>query len=132
MNDQVEESLMSSPPATAPIIAIEHLNKTFQGDAGQVAALSDVSLTIAPGEFISLIGPSGCGKSTLMRLIGDLTEPTSGIVRVNGKPARQARIDQDYGIAFQQAGLMEWRTVARNVELPLELRGWDRRRRRQH
>ena len=50
---------------------------------------------------------------------------------MNGKSARQARLDQDYGIAFQQAGLMDWRTVARNVELPLELRGWDRARRRQ-
>ena len=72
---------------------------------------------------MSLIGPSGCGKSTLLRLVADLVEPTEGDLRVNGKPARQARLDQDYGIAFQSAGLLEWRTVAGNIELPLELHG---------
>ena len=63
-----------------------------------------------PGEFVSLIGPSGCGKSTLLRLIANLIEPTDGTVTVNGKPADRARLDQDYGMAFQQAGLFEWRT----------------------
>ena len=67
--------------------------------------------TVASGEFVSLIGPSGCGKSTLLRLIANLTEPTAGSIVVNGKPARQARVDQDYGMAFQQAGLFDWRTV---------------------
>jgi NitT/TauT family transport system ATP-binding protein len=105
------------------------VGKTFRGRT-DVTALDDVDLTIGIGEFVTFIGPSGCGKSTLLRLIADLTEPSSGTVSVNGKTARQARLDQDYGIAFQLAGLMEWRTVARNVELPLELRGWDRARRR--
>jgi NitT/TauT family transport system ATP-binding protein len=108
---------------TAPIIAIEHLNKTFQGDAGRVTALSDVSLAIAPGEFISLIGPSGCGKSTLMRLIGDLTEPTSGSITIKGKQPGRARQDRDYGIVFQAPVLYNWRSVQRNVELPLEIMG---------
>ncbi|MEU7220157.1 ABC transporter ATP-binding protein [Nocardia iowensis] len=89
--------------------------------AGSVTALTDVSLTVAPGEFVSLIGPSGCGKSTLLRIIADLEQPTSGTVTVHGKTARRARIDQDYGIAFQQSGLLDWRTVQANVELPLEL-----------
>ena len=80
---------------------------------------------------MSLIGPSGCGKSTLLRLIAQPHRADGGDVVVNGKPARQARVDQDYGMAFQQAGLFDWRTVARNVELPLELKGWDRARRRQ-
>ncbi len=80
---------------------------------------------------MSLIGPSGCGKSTQLRLIANLLEPTTGDVLVNGKPARQARLDHDYGMAFQHAGLFEWRTVAKNVELPLELRGWDKSRRQQ-
>jgi NitT/TauT family transport system ATP-binding protein len=97
-----------------------------------VRALVGIDLRIRAGEFVTFIGPSGCGKSTLLRLIADLVQPTGGTVRVNGKPARQARLDQDYGIAFQQAGLMDWRSVVRNVELPLELRGWDRRRRRVH
>ena len=79
---------------------------------------------------MSLIGPSGCGKSTLLRLIANLIEPTSGDVTVNGKPAAQARLDQDYGMAFQQAGLFDWRTVEKNIELPLELKGWDKAKRR--
>ena len=78
---------------------------------------------MAPGEFVSLIGPSGCGKSTLMRLIADLDTPTSGTIEVFGTSARQARLNQSYGIAFQQAGLLPWRTVTGNIELPLELHG---------
>ncbi|PXX59260.1 NitT/TauT family transport system ATP-binding protein [Nocardia tenerifensis] len=89
--------------------------------AGSVTALTDVSLTVGPGEFVSLIGPSGCGKSTLLRIVADLEQPTGGTVTVHGKTARRARLDQDYGIAFQQSGLLDWRTVQANVELPLEL-----------
>jgi len=94
-----------------------------------VIALQGIDLEIESGEFISLIGPSGCGKSTLLRIMGDLTQPTAGTVVVNGKPARQARVDRDYGIVFQDAVLYDWRTVAKNIALPLELGGWDRRRR---
>ena len=100
-----------------------------QGTAKQVDALVDVNLTVSPGEFVSLIGPSGCGKSTLLRLIANLLEPTSGSVSVNKKTAAQARLDQDYGMAFQQAGLFDWRTVSKNIELPLELKGWDKAKR---
>ncbi len=78
---------------------------------------------------MSLIGPSGCGKSTLLRIIGDLIQPTSGTVVVNGKPARQARIDRDYGIVFQDPVLYDWRTVAKNVALPLEMARWPRQKR---
>lgn len=95
----------------------------------QVDALIDVNLTVEPGEFVSLIGPSGCGKSTLLRLIANLLVPSKGTVTVNGKTASQARLDQDYGMAFQQAGLFDWRTVAKNIELPLELKGWDKAKR---
>jgi NitT/TauT family transport system ATP-binding protein len=112
-------------------VEIRGLSKVFnQGRPNAVEALVDIQLVIEPREFVTLIGPSGCGKSTQLRLIANLLEPTSGEVFVNGKPARQARLDQDYGMAFQQAGLFEWRNVARNVELPLELKGWDRERRR--
>ncbi len=112
-------------------VEVVGVGKVFNaGKASQVDALVDISLAIEPGEFISLIGPSGCGKSTLLRLIANLTEPSSGAVTVNGKPAKQARLEQDYGMAFQQAGLFEWRTVAKNIELPLELKGWDRSKRR--
>ena len=100
-----------------------------EGTANQVDALLDVNLTIAPGEFVSLIGPSGCGKSTLLRLIANLLEPTQGEISVNGKTSVQARLDQDYGMAFQQAGLFDWRTVGKNIELPLELKGWNKKKR---
>ena len=112
-------------------VVVDNVTKVFNpGRPDEVTALSDVELTVGEGEFVSLIGPSGCGKSTLLRLIADLIGPTTGTVTVAGKPAGQARRDQAYGIAFQQSGLFEWRTVLRNVELPLELRGLSRPARR--
>jgi NitT/TauT family transport system ATP-binding protein len=115
---------------TAPAVEITGVSKVFTtGQAGDVRALDGIDLVVRAGEFVSLIGPSGCGKSTLLRLVADLVEPTAGEVRVNGKTAHAARVDQDYGIAFQSAGLLEWRTVARNVELPLELHGMPKRER---
>ena len=118
--------------AVANISAVEVIgaSKIFnEGSDNQVDALLDVNLTIAPGEFVSLIGPSGCGKSTLLRLIANLLEPTQGAISVNGKTSAQARLDQDYGMAFQQAGLFDWRTVSKNIELPLELKGWNKKKR---
>jgi NitT/TauT family transport system ATP-binding protein len=109
------------------VVAISGVTKQF----GQTTALQGIELEIAAREFVSLIGPSGCGKSTLLRVIGDLTEPTAGSVAVNGKPARQARRDRDYGIVFQDPVLYDWRTVAKNVALPLEMAKWPRRRRAQ-
>lgn len=103
---------------TEHAVLVEGVGKTFDGG---VTALEDVSLAIAPGEFVSLIGPSGCGKSTLLRIVADLEQPTSGSVSVFGLSARRARVEQKYGIAFQQAGLLDWRTVQSNVALPLEL-----------
>jgi NitT/TauT family transport system ATP-binding protein len=115
-----------------PAVVVDNVSKIFNaGGRQQVDALLDVSLTVQPGEFVSLIGPSGCGKSTLLRLIADLLSVSSGSLVVNGKSATQARLDQDYGMAFQQAGLFDWRNVAKNIELPLEIRGWDRAKRRQ-
>ncbi len=111
---------------TQTVVSIAGVTKTF--DRG-TTALQSIDLEIAEREFISLIGPSGCGKSTLLRIMGDLVEPSEGVVTVNGKSARQARIDRDYGIVFQDAVLYDWRTVGRNIALPLELAGWDRRRR---
>jgi NitT/TauT family transport system ATP-binding protein len=96
---------------------------------GNTVALQGIDLTIEQGEFVSLIGPSGCGKSTLLRIIGDLIEPTAGTVMVHGKSAHQARLDRDYGIVFQSAVLYDWRTVTKNISLPLEMLGWDRTRR---
>ena len=108
-------------------VSVQGLSKRFE--RGNVLALETIDLDVAPGEFVSLIGPSGCGKSTLLRIVGDLIQPTQGVVLVNGKDAHQARLDRDYGIVFQDAVLYDWRTVARNIGLPLEMAGWDRRRR---
>jgi len=110
------------------VVSLRNVTKSF--GAGGVTALQSIDLDVAPGEFISLIGPSGCGKSTLLRIVGNLVEPTSGEVVVNGKSARQARLDRDYGIVFQDAVLYDWRTVAKNISLPLELAGWDGARRK--
>jgi NitT/TauT family transport system ATP-binding protein len=104
-------------------VQVTSISKTYNSRAGTVQALSDISLTVNAGEFVALIGPSGCGKSTLLRLIADLEQPTLGTVSVFGKTPKQARLDHDYGIAFQQAGLLPWRSVRENVELPLQLRG---------
>ncbi|MFM8857443.1 MAG: ABC transporter ATP-binding protein [Actinomycetota bacterium] len=113
-------------------VELTGVSKIFNKGAGnQVDALVDIDLTIAEGEFVSLIGPSGCGKSTLLRLIANLIEPSGGSIAVNGKSAKQARLDQDYGMAFQQSGLFEWRSVAKNIELPLELKGWNSTKRRE-
>jgi NitT/TauT family transport system ATP-binding protein len=112
-----------------PVVRLSHIGKSFRtsGKAGgETVALSDISLDIGPGEFVSLIGPSGCGKSTLLRVIGDLTEPSDGTVEVNGKPAAQARLDREYGMVFQAPVLFDWRTIEDNVRLPLELFGYDK------
>jgi len=109
------------------VVSVRGVSKIFE-KAG-VTALENIELDVQKGEFISLIGPSGCGKSTLLRIIGDIVEPSAGEIAVNGKPARKARLDGDYGIVFQAPVLYDWRTVAKNIALPLEMLGWDRARR---
>ena len=111
----------------ASVVSIKGLSKVF--GKGGVSALQGIDLQVERGEFVSLIGPSGCGKSTLLRIIGDIIEPTAGDVTVNGKPARRARLDRDYGIVFQAPVLYDWRTVVKNIALPLEMLGWDRAKR---
>src|SRR5260221_3014843 len=105
-----------------PVVSLKDVNQRFKTPNGQVvAALQDINLDIYPGEFISLIGPSGCGKSTLLRIVADLLQPTSGTVLVNSKPAHEARLKRDFGMVFQQAILYDWRSVLKNIELPLEI-----------
>jgi NitT/TauT family transport system ATP-binding protein len=103
------------------VVEARGLGKTFGSGAEPTEALRGIDLDIASGDFVSLIGPSGCGKSTLLRLIGDLVSPTVGSLTVNGKTPGQARLDRDYGIVFQSATLLDWRSVQKNVELPLEI-----------
>ncbi|MFL5673829.1 MAG: ABC transporter ATP-binding protein [Chloroflexota bacterium] len=123
---------MAESGAGAPVVEAAGVGKVFGTGDGSVTALDGIDLAIRAGEFVSLIGPSGCGKSTLLRLIGDLTSPTGGTLTVNGKTPSRARLDRDYGMVFQAPVLMDWRTIAKNIELPLEIMGYpaeDRRRR---
>jgi NitT/TauT family transport system ATP-binding protein len=116
---------MSETVRTA--VNIANVAKVFNpGKPNEVRALDHINLSIEDASFVSLIGPSGCGKSTLLRLMGALTHPTEGEVVINGKSADQARLDRDYGMAFQTSGLFDWRTVTQNVELPLQLMGWSK------
>lgn len=103
------------------VVDARGVGKVFGKGEERVEALREIDFQVEPGEFVSLIGPSGCGKSTLLRLVGDLTAPTTGDLIINGKPPTRARMDRDYGIVFQKATLLDWRTVSGNVELPLEV-----------
>ena len=89
-----------------------------------MVALSDVDLAIGSGEFVSFIGPSGCGKTTFLRAVADLEQPTSGTLTVNGMTPREARERRAYGYVFQAPSLFPWRSVARNIGLPLEIMGF--------
>lgn len=112
------------------VITIQHVDKIFtSNDGSTVQALKDINLEVQSGEFISFIGPSGCGKSTLLRLIANLIEPTDGSITVNGHSPREARLKRQYGFIFQNATLYEWRTVLKNVQLPLEVMKYSRRER---
>lgn len=103
-------------------ITLDNIGMTYKSNDGRdVTALTSVSLDIRKGEFISLLGPSGCGKTTLLRIIADLLTPTQGSITVGGETPRQARLKQRYGIVFQSAVLYDWRTVRKNVMLPLEI-----------
>ena len=110
----------------APVIEAQNLDLTFQTSDGPVHALKDVSLAIGKGEFVSFIGPSGCGKTTFLRCIAALEQPTGGSLTVNGVSPEEARRARAYGYVFQAAGLYPWRTIAKNIKLPLEIMGFSR------
>jgi NitT/TauT family transport system ATP-binding protein len=105
-------------------VDVRNVSLTFETADGKVDALSNVSLQIADGEFVSFIGPSGCGKTTMLRVIADLQQPTAGTVLVNGMSAEQARLDRRYGYVFQAPALFPWRTIEKNLKLPLEIMGF--------
>ena len=109
----------------APVIEARELSLTFQTADGPVYALSKVDLTVEDGDFVSFIGPSGCGKTTLLRVIADLEQATSGTITVNGMNPQEARLKRAYGYVFQAPALYPWRTVEKNVGLPLEIMGLD-------
>ncbi|MEH2475666.1 NitT/TauT family transport system ATP-binding protein [Nitrobacteraceae bacterium AZCC 2161] len=105
-------------------VDVSNVSLTFDTADGKVEALSNVSLQIADGEFVSFIGPSGCGKTTMLRVIADLQQPTSGSLTVNGMTADQARLSRAYGYVFQAPALFPWRTIEANLKLPLEIMGY--------
>lgn len=109
-----------------PVVRARELSLTFKTNDGPVHALSDVSLDINQGEFVSFIGPSGCGKTTFLRVIADLETPTGGVVTVNGLSPGEARLKRAYGYVFQAAGLYPWRTIGGNIRLPLEIMGYSK------
>ena len=111
-------------PAADAAIEISGVSLRFDTADGPVEALSNVSLKVARGEFVSFIGPSGCGKTTLLRAVADLETPTSGAIRVNGMSPHEARLNRAYGYVFQAPALYPWRSVARNIALPLEVMGF--------
>jgi len=107
----------------ASVVSAKNLGLTFSTRDGDVVALSDVNLEIGTGEFVSFIGPSGCGKTTFLRVIADLEQPTSGSITVNGTSPTDARLNRAYGYVFQAPALYPWRTIEKNVALPLEIMG---------
>lgn len=113
------------------MIEAKGVNLTFQTRDGPVHALKDVNLSIEKGDFVSFIGPSGCGKTTFLRTMAALETPSSGVLSVNGMTPDQARQRRAYGYVFQAPGLYPWRTISRNIALPLEIMGFSKADRQQ-
>ncbi|WP_177208267.1 ABC transporter ATP-binding protein [Tropicimonas isoalkanivorans] len=118
--------------ASPVVIEARKLDLTFQTNDGPVQALRDVNLTINKGDFVSFIGPSGCGKTTFLRVVAALEHPTGGAITVNGMTPDEARRERAYGYVFQAAGLYPWRTIARNIKLPLEIMGFSKAEQDEH
>jgi NitT/TauT family transport system ATP-binding protein len=112
--------------ALTTVVSAKGLGLTFSTRDGDVVALSDVDLDITKGEFVSFIGPSGCGKTTFLRVIADLEQPTAGTITVNGMTPAEARLSRAYGYVFQAPALYPWRSIEKNVGLPLEIMGLSR------
>ena len=107
------------------VVSASDLGLTFATNDGPVTALTSVNLDVRKGDFVSFIGPSGCGKTTFLRVIADLEKPTSGKILVNGMTPEQARRKRAYGYVFQAAALFPWRTIEKNIALPLEIMGYN-------
>jgi NitT/TauT family transport system ATP-binding protein len=132
MQTSAQIGLPDKEAAAPAALAVEarRLSLVFETSDGKVEALSNVDLQIEVGDFVSFIGPSGCGKTTLLRVIADLERPTDGTVLVNGLTPERARLNRHYGYIFQAPALYPWRTIERNVMLPLEVMGVAREERR--
>jgi NitT/TauT family transport system ATP-binding protein len=124
MSNAAEATNRTDPAPQRLAVDVRNVSLTFETADGNIDALSDVSLQVADGEFVSFIGPSGCGKTTMLRVIADLQQPTSGSLKVNGMSAEQARLGRSYGYVFQAPALFPWRTIEKNLKLPLEIMGF--------
>ncbi|MGY5808142.1 ABC transporter ATP-binding protein [Rhizobium sp. LEGMi198b] len=115
--------MTSSAPS---VVSARNLCLTYETNDGPVHALSNVDLDVRKGDFVSFIGPSGCGKTTFLRVIADLERKTSGDITVNGMTPEEARTNRAYGYVFQAPALYPWRTIEKNIALPLEIMGYPR------
>jgi NitT/TauT family transport system ATP-binding protein len=106
------------------VVNAQNISLSFETGDGRVDALANVNLEVAEGDFVSFIGPSGCGKTTMLRVIADLQQPSSGTLLVNGMTAERARLARAYGYVFQAPALFPWRTIEKNLKLPLEIMGY--------
>jgi NitT/TauT family transport system ATP-binding protein len=124
---------ISSPASSGkqPIIDIRELDLTFETADSPVHALSDINLQIDAGDFVSFIGPSGCGKTTLLRVIADLEQPTRGTILVENKSPHEARLSRCYGYVFQAPALLPWRSIEKNIHMPLEVMGISKQEQKQ-
>lgn len=122
----------------APLISFRDVRQVFRlsgkGDGSaarnrELVALQDVNVDIQAGQFVALVGASGCGKTTMLNMLAGLVEPTHGEVRLDGRPPQLPNMD--IGYMFARDALLPWRTARKNVELPLETRGWGRKERRE-
>lgn len=120
-------SMATISPVAAPELAtginVQGLTKLFRLGRTHVQALDSIHLGTKKDSFLSLIGPSGCGKSTILRILAGLEVPTSGTVQVNKAPATGGGRADSLGIAFQDPALLPWRSVTKNIRLPLEVAG---------
>src|SRR6188508_1645181 len=112
---------MDASFAAAPAISSRGVGVRFFTERRSVTALQGLDLTVAAGEFLTLLGPSGCGKSTFLRVVADLIQPDGGEIRVFGAAPEAARLRRDIGFVFQDPALLPWRTALANVELPLQV-----------
>jgi len=129
-NGNAESAAKGAGSVAADVVSMRDVTLRYGPEADGVVALSHVDLNITDGEFISVVGPSGCGKSTMMRLVADLLQPTEGEVLLRGKSPREARLRREIGMVFQSPVLFDWRSVLRNIELPMEVIGSSRSERR--
>ena len=116
-----ERTRASEWSAAITNISVSRLNHRYDTDAGILEVLRDVSLEVAPSEFVSLIGPSGCGKTTLLRAIGGLTDATAGAISLSGATPLELQRHKGIGFVSQDAALLPWRTALENVRLPFQL-----------